>query len=136
MEINFNKVIKAKQRDINDEFRERLASCVPVANKIFEMMVEEKLPIGEINDKHGKMKSDIIDSYDNFAAKVLTFMLSSGVKYSDRKFIFQLMKQPFELAEERILRAIGISKDKADEKKWGKDELDITMGDIHSVLLE
>lgn len=134
--VDFNKVIKARQRDINDEFQERLASCMPIAKKIFEMMVSENLPIGEINDKKGKMKEEIVNSYDDFAAKVLVYMLENNVKYSDRKFIFQLMKQPFELVEERVLRAVGISKERADEKKWGKDELDITMKDIHKVLIE
>ena len=66
---DFNKIIKAKQRSINDEFQERLASCLPIAGQIFEMMITEKLPMGVINDKKGEMKKEITEWLDSIGMK-------------------------------------------------------------------
>lgn len=133
--VDFNKIIKAKEKDIAEEYKERTARCAPVAQKILEMMAEEKLPIGELADKKGQMKEEVKSKYEDFAAKVLVLMLESKIKYSERNFVFQLMMQPFEQVKEKIINSIDRSFSRANEEKWGKDEMDISMADIHDILI-
>jgi hypothetical protein len=134
MTTNFNKIVKEKERDIDREHKERLSRCIPIAQKILEMIAEEKLPMGDLADKQGKIKDDVKNRYDDFTGKVLVYMLQSGLKYSEKKFVFQLLLQQIEQTQEKVLRAIGLSFERAFEEKW-KDELDITLGDIHEILL-
>lgn len=135
MGVDFNKIIKAKERDIREEYKDREKRCKPVSQKIIEMMAAEKLPMGEISDKDGKIKKEVQDKYNDFSIKVLTFMLQSNIKYSEKKFIFQLMKQVFEQFEERVISSLEKSFERAFVEKW-KDELDITLVDIHQILLD
>ena len=134
--VNFNKIIKAKEKDIKEEYRERTSRCIPVAQKIIEMIATEKLPMGELADKDGQIKKDVKDKYDDFASKVLVLMLESNIKYSERTFLFQLVFQTYERTKEKVINAIDRSFSRANEEKWGKDEMDITMGDIHGILLD
>jgi hypothetical protein len=134
MSTDFSKIIKAKERSIDKEYQERLTRCRPVAQKILEMIAAEQLPIGDIMDKGG-LKEDVIGKYEDLAAKVLVLMLESNLRYSERNFLFQLVLQPYEQAKEKILNSVNRSFTTANEQKWGKDELDITMGDIHEILI-
>lgn len=132
--VDFNKIIKAKDRDIKEEYKERTNRCLPVAQKILEMLAEEKLPMGELADKQGEIKEDVKNRYDDFASKILVLMLESNIKYSERNFLFQLIMQPFEQSKEKVIRSVERSFERAFTEKW-KDELDITMGDIHEILI-
>lgn len=133
--VNFNKIIKAKERDINQEYQERLKRCRPIAQKIIEMIAEAKLPMGDLKDKNGNLKEDIESRYYDFTGEVLKMMLESGMKYSERNHVFQLMLQTYEQTMEKTTKAIELSFERAFKEKW-KDELDITMGDIHEILLK
>ena len=134
MAVDFNKIIKARERDIKEEYKARTKRCLPVAQKILEMLAAEKLPMGELADKQGEMKEDVKGRYEDFASKILVLMLESGILYSERNFLFQLMMQPFEQTKEKVIRSVERSFERAFTEKW-KDELDITMGDIHEILL-
>jgi hypothetical protein len=131
---DFKKIMKGKERAIDKEYQDRLVRCIPVAEKIIKMIAEEKLPIGELADKEGKIKEYVKERYENFAVKVLTLMLESDIRYSERTFLFQLVLQAFDKSREMVIMSIDRSFERAFEAKW-KDELDITMRDIHEVLI-
>jgi len=133
--VDFKKIMKGQERSMEDEYKDRLKRCRPIAQKIIEMMAEEKLPMGDIGSKDGSLKKEVEEKYYDFSAKVLTLMLDSGVKYSERSFLFQLVLQTYEQTREKVIKAVDMSFERAFTKKW-KDELDITMGDIHEVLLQ
>jgi len=135
MAINYNKILKEKEKDINKENNERLERCVPLAQKIIEMIAEAKLPIGTLADKDGKMKEEVNKKYSEFSAEVLALMLQSNLKFSERNFVWQLVLQPIDQAKEKVINSLNRSFERANEEKWGKDEMDITMGDIHDVLI-
>jgi hypothetical protein len=132
---NFNKIIKAKEKDINKENQERLDRCSPIAQQILEMMAVEKLPIGEINDKQGRIKDDVKTRYMDFASKILVLMLKSEIKYSERTFLFNLIQQILEQSREMVINSVERSFSRVNEEKWGKDEMDINMKDIHDILI-
>jgi hypothetical protein len=139
MAVDFKKIVKAKTKDIDKEYQERLARCRPVAQKILEMIAAENLPIGDIMERgQGEitiLKDGVAEKYENLAIKILTMMLDENLKYSERNFVFQLVRQPYEQVGEKVIRSVDRSFTRANEAKWGKDELDITMKDVHEVLL-
>lgn len=133
MATDFRKIVKAKERDIDREYQDRLTRCRPMAQKILEMVGAEQLPVGDIMEK-GAVKPEIAEKYEDLAAKILVLMLESQLKYSERNFLFQLVLQAIEQTRDKVINSVDRSFERANEKKWGKDELDITMGDIHQVL--
>lgn len=135
MATDLKKILKAKEKNFDKENQERISRCLPVAQKIVEMVAEEKLPMGILTDKKGLLKEDVANKYDDFAIKILVLMLESDIKYSERNFLFQLIYQLFEQTKEKVINSIDRSFSRANQEKWGKDELDIGMKDIHEILI-
>jgi len=135
MASDLKKILKAKQLDFEKEYNARLERCRPIAQKIIEIIAESNLPTGDLFDKKQQMKEDESKAYEETTLKILRLVLDSGVLYADRNFIFQLIFQPVEQIKLKVLQSIDRSFERADENKWGKDTLDITMDDIHQELL-
>lgn len=133
--MNFNKIQKSIQKTIDKESKARLERCIPVAQEIMRMIASDSPPIGDIADKRGEILKDVSDKYDELAAKILTLMLKNNLNYFDKEFIFQLVMQMVEKTKDKVIKSMERSFDRASEKKWGKDMMDLTMEDIHNILL-
>jgi hypothetical protein len=110
-----------------DYTKERNDKCIPVVWEIMKIISENKGKIGEVT------KEDY-DSYNDLQVKVLTLFKEKDLTQNDITYIKALLLQavelPYNLCSDSILR----SYDKAVEKIWGKEEIDISVSDIDKVL--
>jgi len=134
--VNYKKLVKKQNKEFEKEYQKRLDRCLPIAKEIMKMMLEAELPMGTFNDKKGEILPEIQDIYESFSAKVLAYMLNSGMNYMDKDFVFQLILQPFDKTREITLNAVNKSFEKAEEILFGKDILDVNFDDIHQLLLK
>lgn len=113
---------------------ERDARCVPVAKKVLtEIANVEDLKIGITGFK----PEDVIAVYKPIAEAVMEELLVREVKHSEVQYIFQLVRQATENVSNMVESSLAKSAKLATARKFGREEYeDITIGDIHQVLME
>lgn len=113
-----------------DFTKKRLEVCVPMAREIFALLNEVDLGDTSVD------KTKFLKSYEDVALKVIVKMLRMDLKFIDRFFIFQLVKQGAEMLEKQVVNAIEESYNRASTKRMGADYRDLTLKQIDNILKE
>lgn len=120
-----------KLHDKSDKLtRERDDRCLPVAKCIIKMIVEFK------GGKFGSLVSaeQAIKSVDKLALDILALLLNENVKVNEISYIFTLIEQIVRTPKDIVIESVNAHFSKADNKLWGKDLKDVTVGDLEKVL--
>ena len=126
--VNLAKVMKGQQQAVDKEHKESLKKIMPVAEFVLALMHEYKPPMGDITGTHP-------EEYNAMALKIQQKFLDENLKWIDRHFVFQLVKQVVEFTQETTMAHLDKSFNFAARKLWGdKDMVDITMKDVDEVL--
>ena len=110
-----------------DPSQARLDQLVPVAMEMVKQIALRELKVGNLTPKDE-------EAYLNASTEMLQFMLDSGVKYSDKEFLFQLILQPFDKIGEIVKTALAKSFDNAINNLMGKEFRELTLKDIDNIL--
>ncbi len=115
--------------------QERLDRCVPIAKKILTLLAEENPYIGDVNDKDtGQPKPEANESYNKIAGKVLEVLFEANIRFTEKLFVFSLVKQAAELTEEKVQMSLDNSMQRAESQLWGKDVMELDLQDIDKQL--
>lgn len=116
-----------KKQKPKDPTQERLDKLSPIAQNVIKLITDANLPVGDHN-AHDNNK------FNNVAKEVIGQMLDNDVKYVDKEFLFQLVLQPFDEISQIVTKSLKESFNKTEQKLFGKDFRDVTLGDIDKIL--
>lgn len=122
-----NGLDKKIRKETDKLHQERLDEIVPVAREVIKLIAEANLEIGDTNAHDN-------DKLYAVAHKILATLLKKNIKYSDRQFVFQLVLQPFDRVREVVSQSLDKSFDKALNRSFGKDFLELRLEDIDKML--
>ena len=125
----FDKVQKKMEQESDRLYKKQLLRCIPFAHKLLKVILEADLDMGDEKDMDGK-------KYQEVALTIIKDMMESEIPYVDREFVFQLCLQPVSKVKDLVVNSLSKSYEMAQDKKWGKDMLDLTLRDIHEVLTQ
>jgi hypothetical protein len=103
---------KAKiQQDENARlYKEAMDRCVPVAKAVLKIIGEDGLQIGDVvipRDQNGQplplAESNRPAEYVDAATRIQQLMLDANLKWSERHFIWMLVKQPMDMLQNIVL---------------------------------
>ncbi len=115
-----------------DYSKERMDRCLPLAQKILEIIAESKPKMG---DKKPELQEEWDLCYNEIGEKILNLMVENNLcYYSDKEFVMRLVIQPFEMIEHVLMNTWTEQSGRILEKKFGKDFYDITFEDVDKVL--
>lgn len=129
---NISKKVIDKQEALGQDEAKRLneemlTRCVGVAKLIAKLIVDEDLQMGDIDgakyDQQGKldMGSKLPEKYYEIAAKVQQAMLDANILFIERKLVFMLLRQPYDILQNLVTSGL--------EKTWD-DGLNRILGSL------
>lgn len=122
------KAQKNQEKEAERLCKERDERCVPVVDKVFELLDRLK-PSVNPQDK-GKFK----DAYTEATAETLQLLQNADVTITDVKYIEQLCKTRLEMLFGTVDHSINMSGDMVIEKALGKEYNDMTLNDLDNWL--
>lgn len=111
------------QKEIEKMAQERIRKMAPLAKEVLKMIADSGVKV-DAENAHDN------DVYTAVAREVIQYLLDNNIKYMDKEFLFQLMLRPIEDIKEIVIRSLRHSFDYAIDKFFGKDLMDVTIGDL------
>lgn len=125
--MNQAKIEKKLTDDRKKEVKARIDKCIPIVNRIMEMMTEKQLPMGE--DFNADLKE-----YKEISLEIITLMVDENMSFWDKELIFQLLQQRIDGVKSNVVNSIAKSFEIASAKLWGIDPMYLTLQDIDKVM--
>lgn len=101
-----------KQKEKDEAARQEfLNRCVPVAQAIQKMIVEDGLEMGNLpghqRTQDGReehiAEGDRPEKYVNAAKKIMQLFLDHDLLFAEKELVFQLLKQPYDMLQDIVL---------------------------------
>ena len=113
-----------------EEVKQRIAKSAPLARKVLKLLTEkcDELPFGG--------SEAMATAITPVTKEVLALCLADNINWVDGSFVMRLLLQPISKIMEQIDTSQQINWSKANDKKWGKNTLDVTFKEVDDVLKE
>lgn len=122
-----NKIEKRLDKELKNAHKIREEEVVPAALEILKFIAGKDLPTGEVHVRDN-------DKFQVIAKEVLGIMLKHNLKYVDKEFLFQLIKQPVDQIAEIVIRSLGRSFDTAIDKALKKEFREVRLEDLDKLI--
>lgn len=120
------------QKEQENEHKEAMAKCIPIAREVLKIIHEEQLEMGDISE--ATMRPE---GYINASTRIRQFMIDSNLPWIDRHFVFQLALQPVDKLKDIILSDLGKSYEDGMTSLLGVESFStMTMGDMQKAFTE
>lgn len=126
--MNANKLLKEQAKEAERLTNERNERCVPVAKEALRYIVEADLSLGD------KTHEEMLKEYSPVVERLLQKMLDTNLPTRDINYIKQIMLEPIEKTCNLLFGSIDATLKEAAKRKWGKNESDLTLGEIDEFL--
>ena len=110
--MEMSKKVMKQMEKANEKSRdEYLARCLPIAQAIQKMIVEDGLEMGNLpgrqmgpNGQPVPLKEgDRPEKYIEAAKKILKMFVDNDLLWLERELVFQLLKQPYDMLQEIVM---------------------------------
>lgn len=110
--MEMSKKVMKKMDEANEKARaEYLERCLPIAQAIQKMIVEDELEMGNLpgrqagpNGQPMPVKDgDRPEKYVEAAKKIIKLFVDNNLLYLERELVFQLLKQPYDMLQDIVL---------------------------------
>ena len=116
-----------------DYTAERNTRSLPIAKELLKRLaLREDLKMGDVPQE------ELIEYYSKvYVEDIIPYLLENNVRIGDISYIFKIMLQVINYAQDRTELTIDLLYNKATAKKWGKADTDeVTVTELDTVLKE
>lgn len=105
------KIMENQEKKDDAARQEFLKRCIPIAQAIQKMIVEDDLEMGQLpghkRTPDGRelpiADQDRPEKYRTAAKKILQMFLDHDLLYAEKELVFQLLKQPYDMLQDIVL---------------------------------